>query len=162
MLSDDTPGISSSSPIFIIVFNKLFAFIKSFTFMLNFLAIEYRLSPFWTLYVMLLVLLSGVSVLFSFIFKICPILNVFDVRLFNLFNSSTDRLNLCAIEYKVSPFCTVYVSSSVCSSFLLEGTFKVCPIVMTSLFKLFKALKLETVVSNFLAIEYNVSPFLTI
>ena len=42
-------------------------------------------------------------------FKIFPIVNVFDVRLFRAFNSEIVVLYLLAIPYRVSPFWTVYV-----------------------------------------------------
>ena len=70
------------------------------TVVLYFFAMEYKESPFWTVYVV-----SGVNGLGNF--SNCPMDNVFDVRLFIFFISSTVVLLFWAIWYRVSPFWTV-------------------------------------------------------
>ena len=72
-------------------------------------------------------------------------------------------LNFWAIEYKLSPDWTVY-SSVLSSGRLLSvvGIFKIWQIVKVLLVKLFKVFKAWTVVLKRLAIEYKVSPYLTV
>lgn len=45
------------------------------------------------------------------IFKTVPIDRLFVIRLFKVFSCDTVVLYLFAIEYRVSPFCTVYIFS---------------------------------------------------
>ena len=80
------------------------------------------------------------------------------VKLFKVFNRSTVVLNLLAIEYKLSPFSTWYtlLSSS------KEGTCNIFPICKILVSKLFNFLIVSTVVSNFFAILYKLSPFKTV
>ena len=61
------------------------------------MAIEYKESPFFTMYVD-----SGNNALG--IFSNCPVDRILDVKLLILFNSSTVVLLAMATEYKVSPF----------------------------------------------------------
>lgn len=75
------------------------------TVVLNFWEIEYKVSPFWTLYV---VGWGGIS--FSVMIIICPGRIVFVFKLFISFNLLTEILNFWEMEYNVSPFCTVYWS----------------------------------------------------
>lgn len=77
---------------------RLFFALISFTVVLNFLAILYRLSPFWTVYVFELVV--G-------IFNTWPIDNKLDDRLFNFIISFWVVLNFLAMAYRLSPLTTV-------------------------------------------------------
>jgi len=84
--------------------------------------------------------------------------NKFDVKLFNLFNSSTVVLKFFAIEYKLSPLFTTYVFSLVD----VVGIFSVWPILNKFDVRLFRFFIASTLVSNFLAIEYKLSPETTL
>ena len=72
----------------------------SLTVVLYLLAIEYKLSPFFTVYT---IHSKGSLSLSLFIFKLWPIDKLLLVKLFNFLIDSTDVLNLLAIPYKVSP-----------------------------------------------------------
>ena len=90
---------SSSWPIVRVFDGRLFSCFSLSTVVLNLLAIEYRVSPFSTMYVVVDVVL-GTRIVW-------PTDKRFDVRLFNCFNSSTVVLFSLAIEYSVSPLFTV-------------------------------------------------------
>ena len=84
-------------------FFKLFNSINSFTVILNFLDIDQRLSPLWTIYK------SYSSSLISESFGtniFWPIDNVLVDKLFIFFKVSTLALYFSAIEYSVSPLST--------------------------------------------------------
>ena len=66
------------------------------------LAIEYKLSPLFTVYVVMSLVVDGSL-------SLSPIFSVLLVKLFNLLISSTVVLFDNAIEYKLSPFFTIYV-----------------------------------------------------
>ena len=117
------------------------------------LAILYKLSPDTTWYSITVSSWSGILVVVG-IFNIWPILKVFDVRLFNLFSSSTVVLNLLEIEYRLSPRCTVYVSGVI----VADGIFNNCPTFSVFDVKLFNSFNSFTVVLNLVAILYKLSP----
>lgn len=83
--------------------SKLFNFFIASTVVLYLFAILYRLSPDTTLYSITDGVCSGSCVIVVGIFNTFPTLSVFDVKLFNDFNSSTVIPNLFAIPYSVSP-----------------------------------------------------------
>ena len=90
-------------------------------------------------------------------FNTWPILRVLLVKLLILFSSSTVVLYLVAIEYKESPFLTVYVVSGNNSL----GIFSNCPVDRILDVKLLILFSSSTVVLLAAAMEYRVSPFLT-
>ena len=90
-------------------------------------------------------------------FSIWPILRILLVKLLILFSSSTVVLYLLAMEYKESPFFTVYVDSG--NNAL--GIFSYCPVDRILDVRLFAFFNSSTVVLLAIAIEYKVSPFLT-
>ena len=67
----------------------------------NLLAIPYNVSPFSTIYV------DTSGKVSSEISNVCPMVKVFEVRLFSLLMVSTVVPNLFAILYSVSPRLTV-------------------------------------------------------
>lgn len=77
---------------------KLFVVFKSVTDMSYLLAIEYNVSPLFTMYVFSLFGVVGVIILLSGIFSCCPIDKLFVDKLFSVFNSFTVVLYLFAIE----------------------------------------------------------------
>ena len=123
------------------------------TVVLYFLAIEYKVSPTWTIcvFVEIFSLLVG-------IFKICPILNVLLVKLFKFLMASTVVLYFLAIEYKVSPTWTVWTLEIFVSRI---GIFKTWPTLKVLSVKSLRDFIASTVTLYFLAIEYKVSPFKT-
>ena len=92
------------------------------------------------------------------IINICPIDNIFDVRLFNFFKLSTDVLKYDAILYNESPLFTTYVFWFD----LVDGIFIVSPIDNKFDDKLFSSFILSTVTLYFFAILYNESPETTL
>lgn len=86
-----------------------------------------------------------------------PIDNKLVVRLFKSFILSMVVLYLLAIEYKESPFFTMYVDSG--NNAL--GIFSNCPVDRILDVRLFAFFNSSTVVLLAAAIEYKVSPFLT-
>ncbi len=82
---------------------KLFSFLISSTVVLLSLAMEYRLSPFLTVYSFS----SSSYISLVGIFNTWPIFRLVDTRLFSVDNSSTVVPSLRAMLYSVSPFCTV-------------------------------------------------------
>ena len=152
--SESSPGIFKVWPILKVLLVKLLSFFISSTVVLYLLAIAYNVSPDFTVYVLVVVLVC------EGIFKTWPILRVLLVKLFNDFILSTVVLYLFAIPYRVSPLFTVYVFVLV-SSFSV-GTFNICPTANESVVKLLIDFKLSTVVPYFWAIAYNVSPDFTI
>lgn len=90
-------------------------------------------------------------------FSTWPILRILLVKLLILFSSSTVVLYLLAIEYKESPFFTIYVDSG--NNAL--GIFSNCPVDRILDVKLLILFNSSTVVLLAAAIEYKVSPFLT-
>lgn len=99
---------------------RLFNLFISSTDVSNFLAMEYKLSPFWTVYVV-----SKLS--FVGIFRTSPIDKRFDVRLLAFFMASTVVLYSFDILYRESPLFTVYVMVS-WSLVVFVGRFKTSPI----------------------------------
>ena len=102
----------------------LFSFLISSTVVLNCWEIEYKVSPFWTLYVV-----GCGGVVCSFIISICPGRIIFDSKLFNSFILLIDILNFFEIEYKVSPLWTVYCSDVLGSKY---GVFVYSAIAFTT------------------------------
>ena len=90
--------------------------------------------------------------------KIWPIDNRFDVRLFNSFNLSTVVLYFFAMEYKESPFWTVYVVYSEVST----GNFNTWPMDKRFDSRLFISFIWSIVVLYSFAMEYRESPFWTV
>ena len=85
--------------------DRLFNCFNSFTVVLYWLAILYKLSPLFTMYVFVP---DGVGVaVFVGNTSVCPILSVLDVKLLIFFSSFTVVLNFLAILHKLSPFWTV-------------------------------------------------------
>ena len=91
---------------------------------LNFWDIEYKVSPFWTLYVV-----GCGGVVGSFIISFWPGRIVFDSKLFNSFNLLIDTLNFLEIEYNVSPHWTIYCSDVLGSKY---GVFVYSAIAFTT------------------------------
>lgn len=113
----------------------------------------YRLSPFFTVYVnLLLVDVVGIS-------NFWPIERVLLVKLFFSFKAFTVVLNLFAILYKESPFTTVY---SVSFSDGIFFTYNFWPIDSVFDVKLFIFFSSSTVKLYFLDIWYRVSPLFTV
>ena len=81
------------------------------------------------------------------------------VRLFIFFIAWTVVENLLAIPYKVSPFSTVYVDTS---GYVFSVTSRTWPICRLLEVKLFKDFSFWTVVENWLAMLYKVSPLFTV
>ena len=117
------------------------------TVVLNVLAIEYSVSPSFTIYLL---------IADSFNLRTCPILSTSLVRLLSSLILSILILFFLAIEYSVSPLTTVYVSLSVL--LLLLGTIRLVPTFNKLLDRLLSLFISLTVVSNFLAILHRVSP----
>lgn len=90
--------------------------------------------------------------------NIWPIDSIFDVKLFNSFSLSTDVLYFLAMEYRESPFCTVYVVSSG----VLDGINRTWPMDKRLLVRLFNSFSSSIVTLYFLAMEYKESPFFTV
>ena len=86
-----------------------------------------------------------------------PIDKMFDDRLFSSFKLSTVVLNLLAMEYNVSPFCTIYFDVDV-----VLGISRVWPTESKLVVRLFSSFNSSTVMLLVLAIEYNVSPLFTV
>lgn len=122
--------------------------------MLYFDAIWYRVSPFFTV---------QVFPIFSSVvpgsFNVCPGYRLSDIKLFNVFSSFTVVPQVEAILYSVSPDETVCVVGKVV---LVPGIFNTCPICNVFDVKLFVDFNFSTVVSNFFAIVYKLSPFFTV
>lgn len=74
------------------------------------------------------------------------------------FNLSTDMPNFLAILYRLSPDTTVYVLVSLA----LVGILSTWPILRLLVVRLFRFLISSTVVFNFLAILYKLSPGTTV
>ena len=135
---------------------RLFNSFSLFTVVLYFLAIEYRESPGFTVYVVSLEVPNG-------ILNTSPIWRVLVVRLLALLIASTVTLYWPAILYKESPDLTVYstvfddgVSDDVVGSFKTWPTDKMFDV---RLFNLFIS---STVVLYFWAILYKESPLFTV
>ncbi len=82
------------------------------TVVLNFLAMEYRLSPFFTIYILLVLGADGlVGTIFEVagIFNFWPICKLVFGKLFNIIMAEAVVLYLLAMEYRLSPLFTVYV-----------------------------------------------------
>ena len=90
--------------------------------------------------------------------NIWPIDSIFDVKLFNSFSLSTDVLYFLAMEYRESPFCTIYVVSSG----VLDGINRTWPMDKRLLVRLFNSFISSIVTLYFLAMEYKESPFFTV
>ena len=84
---------------------RLFNSFMLFTVVLYLFAIEYRVSPGFTIYVFVVVGDSIYSIVG--IFNIWFIDKLSFIKLFNSFILFTVVLLFLAIEYRVSPFCTV-------------------------------------------------------
>lgn len=120
----------------------------------NFLAMEYKLSPFWTVYVVSKLLSVG-------IFRTWPIDSRFDVKLLALLMASTVVLYSFDILYRESPLFTVYVMVS-CSLVVFVGSFKTWPIDRLFDVRLFASFRSSTVIPYLFAILYKESPLFTV
>ena len=99
-------GILSICPILKLLVVKLFKSFKASTVVLYFLAIEYKLSPLFTVYINIVL---GLEPLLVGILSTCPTLIVSALTLLSRASSVTDTPNWLLIPYKVSPALTVYV-----------------------------------------------------
>ena len=156
-------GIVKIWPIVRISLVKLLASLISFTFTLYFLDILHKLSPFCTIYVLLVVTpwscFSPVLSVSLGIVKTWPMLITGDVILFLLIIASAVVPYLSAMEYSVSPFWTRYVvsvSGVVCCVVL--GILSTWPTYMVVTPKSFKLASSSTVVLFAFAIDHRLSP----
>lgn len=157
-------GIISVWPILNTSEVKLLIILIWFILTPNLLAIDQRLSPFWTTYkfeVLLSLMLSLLFVVGNV--RTWPIVNMSFVKLFSSLKRSTEIPYSLAIEYSESPLCTTYVFSSISSPVLSTspGISRTWPTVNISLVKLFNFIMALGVVLYLLAIEYKVSSFFT-
>ena len=131
--------------------------------MLYLFAKDHKLSPLTTLCIIISLRLEvGIN-------RFIPIVSRSPTIEFISFILSTEVLNFLAIEYKVSPFCTSYTLPSLIISssdgVIIEvplGIFNSCPIDILSLVKSLYDFNSLTDILFFDAIEYKVSPLLTI
>jgi len=122
--SFNSAGTFNWSPTFIVVVNKSLISISSWTDILYSLEIDHKLSPFFTVYIVY-ISSPGSSVIGGDVggkiglgnFSSWPIYIVLPWILFSCFILFGVVLNAVAIEYKVSPFFTMYVFGVVCSDF---------------------------------------------
>ena len=93
-------GIISVCPILNTSEDKLLIILIEFILTPNLLAIDHKLSPFWTTY-KFVVLLLDVGIV-----RIWPIVSISVVNPFSSLNLSIETPNSLAIEYNESPFWT--------------------------------------------------------
>ena len=111
IISELLLGIISFWPIERLLLDKLLIFFNSLTEVLKLIAIRYRLSPLFTVYIFSVVILLLLLILFLGIISFWLIDNKLLERLLSFLISSTEVLNFFEMEYKLSPDLTIYIFS---------------------------------------------------